>query len=298
MTYIFINAASLNGQARDFHQAGQLLTTMMETYEHLVGICAGRHSLYRDEPVEAKQLIDGKTFREVVNFRYKQIEDEQARRATEQGDATTERDRFRRFVNQIARWPFAGDVFAAEQFECLLGDEDVRYRAIGYTAHFTCTIYEGTAGTAVLLSMSDCRGYDATHINVDYASGHTVETRRVWNVFTPQHITSRRRWYDHNYKHPPEGDLTDFVAAMDLNADKAQFVLDSAVELEGERRVFARYQQRIYIFPCHVQRNDDQPGSRSLYHGFLVGDPRKMRSRMGDICAKLFKHFQWEELAP
>lgn len=297
MTYIFINAASLNSQARDFHHAGQLLATMMESYNQLIAMC-GDYSLYRDEPIEAKQLLKDKSFREVVNFRYKQIEDEQAQQAITQGDIGIERDRFRNFLKKIAQWPFAADVFNTEQFECVLNSEDVSFCAIGYTSHFTRTFFEGTAGTAVLLSMNECREYSEVYIHVIYANTSIVEERYVWNVCTPQHVISRRRWYQDNVKHPPTGDIADFVSIMDLNSEEAQSVLDSAVELEGERRVFARYKQRIYIFPCHVQRNDDNPESRALYHGFLVGDTRKMRSSMGDVCAKLYKYFRWKELAP
>lgn len=35
-----------------------------------------------------------------------------------------------------------------------------------------------------------------------------------------------------------------------------------------------------------------------MYHGYRVDDPRQIRTRMVDICNRLYKDLQWEELAP
>jgi hypothetical protein len=84
---------------------------------------------------------------------------------------------------------------------------------------------------------------------------------------------------------------------MDLNPEEAQFVLDHAVALEGESRVFARYKGAIYIFPCHQERQE-RGDSQALHHGYKVRNFPQMRSRLVDACNRLCKLPGWEMLRP
>ncbi len=84
-----------------------------------------------------------------------------------------------------------------------------------------------------------------------------------------------------------------YVSAMDLKPDEAQQVLDRAVEIPGESRLFARYKGFIYAFHFHEQR-----GNRRIYHGYRVDNPSQLRTRMAYICDLLYKELRWEELAP
>lgn len=291
MTYIFINAASLVGQAQDLHQAGQLLNTMMETYDDLKKICVQGHSLYRDEPLENKQIVEGNTFRNVVDFRRKQIDEAQEQQAAAVGDVTPERERFGRFTRDIARCPIAVQEFGHQKFECLLESEEVQYKAIGYTAHFTSTLFEGTAGTAAMLSMHGCATYSSARIEVLYASDTDFGLRQVWNLTQRQDVADVRRNYAHNPKHSRATVVDEMIVSeMDLCGEDAQRLLHRATTLEGERRLFARHNGRVYIFPCHDE-------ARREYHGFPV-EPAEMKRRMRSICDRLYKCFGWEEFKP
>jgi hypothetical protein len=304
--HIFLNSRSFEGQAPTLHAAGQLLDVMMRTIEHLDAIERPRgdrlvterppaqrddlHAYYRDGSFFDVRVTPAATFPQVKDYRLKQLNDE----ALEQNLYS----RFIGFLNCLTRSPLAVEMFPELDLPWQRVDtnDHVAGTALGYAAHFTASPCEATGGGAVVVSADGSPSFAATDILI--ALDDASDQRLVWNVVQPHHVITRRRWYDHNQKHPPDGDIRDFVAAMDLSSEEAQVALDRAVQLEGERRVFARYKQRIYIFPRHIQRNDEQPESRSLYHGFRVGDPRKMRSSMGDICSKLYKYFRWEELEP
>ncbi len=294
---VFFNSASFVGQATSPHYGGELLMDMMRAVELLVELGASDKSMYRDDSVSGKQIVAGSTFKAIVDFRYRQIKEEEEARVRvleasgASADLVVEYERFSRFIGYLSKSPYAGEEFAEHEFECLLDRDDVRYTAIGYTAHFTEQIFEGTGGTAVMVSLDGCERFAMPSIEVLYARGKEPETRSVWNVATGQAVEQVKRTYEPYGKHDrsvPTIGVRD--SEMDLDRNEAQYVLHRAVKLPGEDRLFARHEGRIYIFPCHHQDE-----SRRLYHGFRI-EPADLRSRDGEIYSQLRKHFGWKEL--
>lgn len=300
----FINTASFEAQASNVQHGGRLLVTMMEAVEELLTIGVSQQSLYRDDLIHNCTVVPGLSFNQLTTAQYKQIKQDEEAAIQEQvarGAAPTPpatASRFSKFLRYLTDSPLASEAFAEAQFTCEHAGDDVSYRAAGYTAHFSQQVFEGTRSTAVTVSLSEHPRYRDEELNVLYQNDSTLEERWIWNIAHPDQIIAARRWYDHNAKHPPDADIRDFVSAMDLPPAEAQRVLDQAVALEGERRVFARYNGFIYIFPCHYQRNPQHPTGKSLYHGFRVANPRTMRSRMVDVCNQLVRHVGWKELRP
>lgn len=294
---LFFNSASFIGQAANLHLGGALLTNMMHAVEYLVEIGASDRSMYRDDSVANRRVVDGKTFKEAVDFRYRQIKDQEAAKVQAletsgaHADLTVEYERFSRFISYLSQSPYASEVFAKHEFECMLDQEDMRYNAIGYTAHFSEPIFEGTGATAVAVSLEGCERFAMPSIEVMYARGDRTEPRSIWNVTTGQAVTRAMRTYQPHGKHDrsiPTIGVRD--AEIDLDPEEAQRVLHRAVQLPGENRLFARHKGRLYIFPLHYQDED-----KHLYHGFRI-EPDNLRARDAVIYSQLRKHFAWDEL--
>lgn len=299
MIRVFFNSQSCNSQAPSQHDAGNLLQQMMETVEHLDAIERSDHDsiltnrdphvrdnlheYYRDGHFESQLLTETHTFKNIVEYWLHYLR--------KSPDPT--RDRFLKFVRNLTSSPLAREVFpdTATQWKRIDNNEDISRTALGYAAHCTSLICEATGGGAAVVSISGSKKYDMMAIEVQ--SLHTNERRLVWNVAHPDHVIAQRRWYEAHRKHPPDPTLQGYVSAMDLSDEEAQQVLDRAVEIKGERRLFARYRGFIYIFSFH-----DHRGNKRMYHGYRVDDPRQIRTRMVDICNRLYKDLQWEELAP
>ena len=301
---VFINADSFNNQGTSAHHAASLLRTTMEAVERLQMIGDRKPQMYRDRELRDCRLAKDVRVKDAFAALKAQIKEQEQQALISKaplrspGELAKDADRFSKLLSAMTDAPLASEVFVAEQFESKYGDEDVSYKAPGYAAHFTRLTCEGVANTAVVVSLSEHPQYREPQITVLYGAQEQWKKRAVWNVAQPYHVHARRLRYDHNSKHPPAAEIKDFVSSMDLKSDEAQYVLDHAVALEGERPVFARYQGQIYIFPRHVDRHEQHPDSQALHHGYKVADPRQMRSRMVDVCNRLFEALQWPELKP
>lgn len=299
MIRVFFNSQSCDSQASSRHAAGALLQQMMETVEHLDAIERSLetpiftrrdyqlrdnlHVYCRDEPFESRKLTHKDTFQDIVKYWLNHLR--------ESPDST--RDRFRKFVRNLTSSPLASEVFpdADTQWQRIDNNKDISWTALGYAAHFTSLICEATGGGAAVVSVGGIDEYDTMAIKVQHACSQ--EQRLVWNVSHPDHIIAQRRWYEANPKHPPESTMQGYVSAMNLKDEEAQQVLDRAVEIPGESRLFARYKGFIYAFHFH-----EQQGNKRIYHGYRVDDPGQLRTRMADICNRLYKELRWEELKP
>jgi len=301
---VFINAASFDKQGTSVHHAAQLLRTTMEALERLQQIGNRQPEVYRDAELHGRDMADGVKVKQAFAALRSQIK-EQEEQALMRGAPAAEVDllakdanRFTKLLTTITDSPLAPDIFDVEQFESEYQGENVSFQAAGYAAHFTFRMCEGVANSAVILSLSEHPRYREPALTVLYIREDQLEERSVWNVAHPHHIRIRRLQYDHNQKHPLSADIKDFVSVMDLKPEEAQFVLDHAVALEGERRVFAHYNGAIYIFPRHLERREQHPDSQALHHGYKVADPRLMRSRLIDESNQLCKLPGWEMLRP
>jgi hypothetical protein len=296
---VFLNAASFDNQGTSIHQSGELLLTMMQAVEGLLRIGAAPERIYRDNEVRDRPLTREGSFKHVLAALQKRIKDEEAEQLQhreargESHEAVVSSDGFSRFLRHLTASPLAGEKFGDQPISCLYGERDVSYEATGYAAHFTRPIFEGTGGTAAVVSLKGCAAFADQWLNVVYMSDGE-EDRAVWNVTTGDDVQAVRRIFEHNPKHnvAKAGKGGASVAALDLRDDEAQRLLNGAARLPQphDGRLYARHKGRIYIFPCHEPE-------RRAYHGYPV-TPAELRSRMGDICSALYQHFGWEELKP
>lgn len=296
---VFFNGASFAQQATSLHHAGELLKRMMLAVEALVEIGADEQRMYRDEQVQDRLLTPEHSFKAAFDFRYKQIVAEQQAQAVAGATGVRtrlapERDRFRRLLARLTQSPFAADVFDAPGYVVDYEDIDVTYAALGYAAHRTKAVFEGTGSTAVVVSLDECSAYNAAWLAVSYLvdGSDAIEQRAVWNVRTPDCVGRERRLYQKNSKHDVPSHWAGVeISPMHLDDRGAQRVLDRAVKLPNEPRLFARHEGRMYVFPCHLHNEHGQ-----WYHGFSVR-PASLRQADSPIYNQLQKLLGWPELA-
>lgn len=296
---VFFNAASFDNQGTSLHQSGQLLRGMMEAVEQLIAIGAEPSAIYRDGEVRDRQIAPGHTVKQATNALRQQIKREEEAQLQQQAaeglpDLPPLALRFSQFLSYLTQSPLASEQFADQQFDCLLGDRDVSFEAVGYAAHFTRDVFEGTGSAATAVSLEGCPPFDAEQLTVTYMQEVLEEPRIVWNVCTSAQVAAVARTFEHNSKHDVAHTLSDGteIAAMDVRGPAAQQLLNRAVRLPlpNEDRLFALHKGRVYVFPCH------RPEER-LYHGYPV-EPTELRRRMADVCSALYRFFNWEELRP
>lgn len=295
---VFFNGASFDNQEGNIHDSGSLLLVMMEAVEKLITIGARPTTIYRDSEIRDRTFVKGSTFRQVTDVLRRKVKVEDEERAlqqtmvpAEQADLQVVSIRLSQFISYLTQSPLASDKFGEHVFDCLYGDRDVSHEATGYTAHFTQDFFEGTGSTAVAISLQGSPLFAPGWLNILYMQSNLEETRAVWNVTNAADVASVARTFEHHDKHT-KATVVDGVtiAAMDLCGMDAQDLLNKAVKLSGEDRLFARHKGRIYVFPA--TRKEDR-----LYHGYPV-EPLEVRQRMTDIASALYRHFKWEELKP
>jgi hypothetical protein len=278
MMKLFINGQSFVGQGATPYSAGDLVLTLMDAILALLPLTRGEGNVYRDDVLHYKELAPGLTLGDWI-------------KGYSIARAGKDRAKLTLFLRCITQSPIAAEKFAMESFECYRNGEDVTYSAVGYAAHFTRPYFEGTYASAAVASLSQCREFEGPAIDVSYSgSSGQGQTRSVWNVLSPANVAQVRRIYEPNVKHDEfSASIGVQGTPMDLQSEDAQIVLDSAVQLPGERKLLGRYRGRIYVF--HVHR----PELRQ-YHGFPVTSD-ELRRRMPDVYQQVRKHFGWEELS-
>jgi len=296
---VFLNAASFDNQGTSVYQSGQLLLRMMAAVERLFGIGAEASAIYRDSELRDRAIMEGRTFKHVLVALQQQIRRDEAEQLRRQAAAKEQLDlpatvlRFSQFLSYLTQSPLANEEFDKQQFGCLYGNRDVSYEAIGYVAHFTRAVFEGTGSPAVVVSLTECPPFAATWLDVVYMQGKREEPRIVWNVTTADDVVAVARSFEHNPKHDRATVIDGVrIAEMDLRGVEAQRLLNQAVQLPAphDRRLYARHNGWIYVFPCHENE-------RRAYHGYPI-TPAELRQRMSEICSALYRHLQWEELRP
>jgi hypothetical protein len=285
------------GRGTNIYQSGELLLTMLATVEHLINIGVTSREFYRDSEIKNRILLEGVRFKDIVESLRKRIKDEEQEHIRRQAAAKEQLDipltalRFSQFLNYLTQSPLASETFRDQVFDCVYEERDVSLEATGYAAHFTQRMFEGTGGTAAVVSLDNHPMFNRQWLSVLYSCGEQTEDRDVWNVVRSEHVRDVYRTFEHNPKHTKATVVDGMtVAAMDLCGTDAQNLLNQAASLPGEDRVFARHQRRIYVFPCHRKET-------RTYHGYPV-EPAELRQRMSDIASALYRHFKWEELKP
>ena len=140
------------------------------------------------------------------------------------------------------------------------------------------SIAAAAALDGALVSLRGCEAFPVGVVLVRYRAqeGGEVCDVRLTNVVETSDVEANRRIYEASKKHQimPRDAGGVVHSAMDLSPEDAQRVLDRAEALYGEKRLFARHEQRLYVFFEH----------RTLrFHGYRVDDPDEYQSRDVEI---------------
>lgn len=127
---------------------------------------------------------------------------------------------------------------------------------------------------AILFSLETAEKYTALDINVNLPDGSSLT---ALNISCPDHIKAHRiplgiRIYQRNPKHKSTYSSmgNGLVASpMDLSDAEAQDLLNSAIQIDKDRTLYASLNGKCYVFPEH------EPG-KEIYHGYLEDQPSEL----------------------
>ena len=135
-----------------------------------------------------------------------------------------------------------------------------------------------------LVSLYGCIDFPRESVTVRYCQDDNSEEHDViiTHFIEQSDIYQVRRVYEASAKHQSGASQNSgvYVSPMDLDQREAQKALDHAVSLPGEKRVFAFYNWKIYVFFEHTERH---------YHGYLVQNPHEYQSRDAKVYNQLLK---------
>ena len=135
-----------------------------------------------------------------------------------------------------------------------------------------------------LVSLRGCADFPRAPVTVRYCQDDNSEEHDdvITHFIEQPDIYQVCRVYEASAKHQPVASQNSgvYVSPMDLDQREAQKALDHAVSLPGEKRVFALYNWKIYVFFEHTERH---------YHGYLVQNPHEYQSRDAKIYSQLLK---------
>ena len=241
--HIVVNEFSFTAQAKDYQFATALMCKLAKTIQALeprrCGDSIHAHSLLWQQRVSPEQ-----TFQELIEGPYER-----------------ELQPIRLFLKKLLRnGPYIDTRLGDIDHDCEIEQEHVRISVKG----------SGIAGAArlegCLVGLDGCDAFPECAIEVHYREGtlnfkqldieHICSeegTKRVVRVFE-SHPKHDEEFPTHGVKGTP----------MKLKLEEATRVLNSGEELvENDRRVYAYYQGRMYVFHPHRQQ-------QNLYHGFPV----------------------------
>jgi hypothetical protein len=135
-----------------------------------------------------------------------------------------------------------------------------------------------------LVSLRGCIDFPRASVTVRYCrDDNSAEHDIIIIHFIEQFdIYQVHRVYEASDKHKPLASQNSgvYVSPMDLDEREAQKALDRAVSLPGEKRIFAFYNWKIYVFFEHTERH---------YHGYLVQNAHEYQSRDAKVYNQLLK---------
>lgn len=259
---IFFNECSIVGQAPNEYAARILIVNLAEVLRKLIDHLkkAGQsHSLATRQTTSMRWLIvDSQRQVSFHNCLFGSYEPDQRIAAA--------------LVQQLlTKGPFTEELFNDEG-HCCERQQD-RY-AVSLTGS---SIAAAAARNGWVVSLRDCVEYQRGTLVVTFRSAQgEKDVKELPHFVEPSDLGQIKRVYEHNTKHKTNATENSGVeiSSMDLEADIAQQVLDRAVDISGEKRLFARHLGHLYVFFEHTSRH---------YHGYRVGGPSEYQSRDAKI---------------
>lgn len=255
MQHILINELSVVGQADHLADANDIMRLLAKTYRELEPMrCGG--AVFRHSTLGSCQVCPDLSVYEWLKQPHR-------------GEMHAVRQEILEFVTkspQIDTWLAKN----APDHSC--------QRTMGnITTPYPFSSLAGAAHLAGwLLSVRDCNDFPAGSVEVHYCEeGDQVRLVSLQHFIEVAEAQSVYRRYESNPKHEDFATYGVRGTPMDISPVEAQRLLNCGLQFANDRRIFARHNNRIYVFHPHRQE-------ANLFHGYPV-DPHELRQRQIDI---------------